>query len=73
MFISWWWLVIIEAWVLDRVSIIFSKSDTLLDDSVVDVADMWAGSLFGNVVDSDMIGIVAVSYTHLTLPTIYSV
>ena len=25
---------------------------------MVDVADMWAGSLFGNVVDSGMIGIV---------------
>ena len=41
---------------MDRVSIIFSKSVICLDDFVVDVADMWAGSLFENVVDSDMIG-----------------
>ena len=29
-----------------------------LNDSGVDVADMWAGNLFGNVVDSDKTGIV---------------
>ena len=50
-------MVIIEAWVLDKVSIIFPNLTFFyLDDFVFVFADMWAGSLLENVVDSDMIG-----------------
>ena len=43
---------IIEAWVLDKVSIILSKSDNFFLDDPVVVADMWAGSYVGNWFES---------------------